>query len=149
MRSYDKPVTVYLEFKELRNLEYRSIGDVTNSDTIRSDSLQINVWEGAGKITLNVNTYSCWANLHYGTADIVLSGHSGVNFYYQLGAGKIDVARLETDIVYMRNHSSNDMYIHAKNQLYVEIKGLGNVYYKGKPVISSNITGEGKLIPLE
>lgn len=148
VRSYDKPMTVYLDFTELKELEYRSIGDVTNTDTIRLDTLTLNIWEGAGNINLVANTYTAWINLHYGTANVVISGNSTLTFFYQLGAGKIDAKDFKTHQVYMRNWGSNDMYVWASSFLSVEIKGLGNVYYKGNPSINSNLIGQGQLIPL-
>jgi hypothetical protein len=149
VRSYNKPINVYLSFNELRNLEYRSVGDVTNADTLRSDSLQVDIYEGAGNIELTLRTIVCEVNLHYGTVDVVLNGRSNANIFYQLGAGKIDASKLLTGNVYLRNWSSNDMLIWATNFLSVEIKGLGNVYYKGNPGIQSSLIGEGKLIPMQ
>lgn len=149
VRSYDKPINVYLSFKELRNFEYRSVGDVTNSDTLRADSLQIDIYEGAGNIELTLRTIVCEVNLHYGTANVILNGRSNANIFYQLGAGKIDASNLLAGNVYLRNWSSNDMLIWATNFLSVEIKGLGNVYYKGTPGIQSSLIGEGQLIPIQ
>jgi len=148
VRSYDKPINVYLEFTELRNIEYRSIGNITNSDTLRADSLKIEIWEGAGKIQLALRAHQCQASLHYGTADLILSGKSDLSFYYQLGAGKIDARDLESAFVYLRNWSSNNMFVWSYTYLSVEIKGLGNVYYNGNPDIESYLPGEGKLIKL-
>lgn len=149
VRSYNKPITVYVNVTDLRKIEYRSIGNVTNDDTLRVDSLTIDVWEGAGTIELAINTVNCNANIHYGTADIFLHGKAKQGFYYMLGAGKIDASGLEVGLAYLRNWSSNNMYLWATNNMSVEIKGLGNVYYKGNPGISSSILGEGKLIRLE
>lgn len=149
VRSYDKPINVYLSLKELRNIEYRSVGDITNSDTLRADSLQIDIYEGAGNIELTLRTVVCEVNLHYGTANVVLNGLSNANIFYQLGAGKIDASNLLSGNVYLRNWSSNDMLIWATNFLSVEIKGLGNVYYKGSPGIQSELIGEGQLIPIQ
>lgn len=149
VRSYDKPINVYLEYTYLKNFEYRSIGTVTNIDTLKVDSLQIDIYEGAGKINLAINTYQCKASLHYGTADIYLSGKSDISFYYQLGAGKLDAKNLESSFVYLRNWSSNNMFVWANTEMSVEINGLGNVYYKGTPEISASLPGEGKLIPLD
>ena len=148
VRSYDKPINIYLELTELRNIEYRSIGNITNSDTLRMDSLNIDIWEGAGKIQLVLKTHQCKASLHYGTADIVLSGESDLSFYFQLGAGKIDARDLESPYVYLRNWSSNNMYVRSHTYMSAEIKGLGNVYYYGNPDIESYLPGEGKLIKL-
>lgn len=149
VRSYDKPINIYLSFKELRNIEYRSIGDVSNADSLRLDSLRIDIFEGAGNIELTLRTIVCEVNLHYGTANVVLHGRSNANILYQLGAGKIDVSALHTGNVYLRNWSSNDMLVWATNFLSAEIKGLGNVYYKGNPGIHSTLIGEGQLIPIQ
>ena len=88
-------------------------------------------------------------NLHYGTADVILKGRCVAGIYYQLGAGRIDARAFEAKNVYLRNWSSNDMYVNAINSLSAEIKGLGNVYYKGNPGIESSILGEGRLIPIQ
>lgn len=148
VRSYDKPITVYLDFVDLDSLEYRSVGDVYNDDTLFLDTLKLEIWEGAGKIDLLVRTKVCRVNLHYGTADVILRGQSLLAYYYQLGAGRIDARGFKSGKVFMRNWSSNDMYIWATDELSVEIKSLGNVYYKGQAVISSQITGQGQLIRL-
>ena len=148
VRSYDKPVNAYLAVRDLRSIEYRSIGDITCSDTIRQDSLRIDVWEGAGTINLDVHTGKCEANIHYGTAVVVLHGITRQGYYYQLGAGKILAESLLAEQVYLRNWGSNDMYAWATKYMAAEIKGLGNVYYRGNPDINASILGEGRLIRL-
>lgn len=149
VRSYNKPINVYLNVKYLRYIEYRSVGNITNTDTLRLDSLQIDIFEGAGEIKLTLRTYVCAVNLHYGTADVILNGKGVANIFYLLGAGKIDAREFEADHVYLRNWSSNDMFVWADKFLSAEIKGLGNVYYKGKPGIESSLLGEGELLPMQ
>ncbi len=148
VRSYETPINVYLGVRDLHSIEYRSIGDLSCSDTLRQDSLRIDVWEGAGNIDLGVHLKKCEANIHYGTAVITLSGITRQGYYYQLGAGKIDASSLKSEQVYIRNWSSNDLSGWATKYLSAEIKGLGNVYYRGNPVISSNILGEGRLLQM-
>lgn len=149
VRSYSKPINVYLNFVELKHIEYRSVGDVSSADTLRLDSLQIDIYEGAGMIDLILRTHICEANLHYGTVDVTLKGRSDANVFYQLGAGKIDASELLSGNVYLRNWSSNNMLIWATNFLSVEIKGLGDVYYRGNPGIDASLLGEGELIPIQ
>ena len=150
VRSYNKPLNVYLDFVALDTLEYRSIGDVTNLDTIRVDSITVDVREGAGTIALTVHAFKVNANLHYGTADIILSGISTLGFYYQAGFGKIDNSALRTSQVYLENRSSNNIFVYSILTLEATINNIGDVYYKGNP---SNIllsgTGRGKLIKME
>ena len=150
VRSYDKPLNVYLDFITLDTLEYRSIGDVTNVDTIRMDTIVINVREGAGTIALTVHAYKINTNLHYGTADIITSGISVLNFDYLAGYGKIDNSSLESKQVYLENRSSNNIYVNSTLTLEVTIDNIGNVYYKGNPPnILISGTGSGKLIKLD
>lgn len=149
VRNYDKPITVYLYYSNLRSIEYRSIGNVTNTDSLKQDSLVIDVWEGAGKIELLIAVNKLGANIHYGTADMVLGGRANQAYVYQLGAGRIDARACRSEFAYIRNSSPNDLYVWAIKELNCEIKGLGNVYYNGSPSISSWGTGDGKLIKLE
>lgn len=150
VRSYDKLITVYLDFVRLDTLEYRSIGNVNNEDTIRIDTLVIDVKEGAGTIELTVDAYKINTNLHYGTADIITSGKSILNFVYLAGFGVIDNRELQSAQVYATNKSSNDVYINATSTMVVEIDNIGNVYYIGSPVdVSLSGPGPGKLIALD
>jgi hypothetical protein len=148
VRSYGKPIRVNLKYRELRSIEYRSIGNVTCADTLRQDSLRIDIREGAGNISLDVHTLKCEVNLHYGTADIEITGISNQGYYYQLGAGKIDCSGLKAEQVYLRNWGSNNMFVWATKYLSVEIRGLGDVYYLGSPTINSSLFGEGRLLKM-
>jgi hypothetical protein len=150
VRSYDKPLNVYLDFITLDTLEYRSIGDVTNVDTIRMDTLVIDVREGAGTIALTVDVTKVNSNLHYGTADIMISGKAVLSFDYLVGYGKIDNSSLIANQVYLENRSSNNIYVNSIKTLEVTINNIGNVYYKGNPpniLISGK--GSGQLIKLD
>jgi len=150
VRSYDKPINVYLDFVKFDTLVYRSIGHVTNDDTIRMDTLVIDVNEGAGKIELNVDTYKILTNLHYGTADIVTSGKTVVSYVYLAGFGKIDNRSLNANHVYLNNKSSNDIYINSNTTIGATIENIGNIYYVGNPSnISLDKTGSGNLIKIE
>jgi hypothetical protein len=150
VRSYDKPLIVYLDFITLDTLEYRSIGDVTNIDTIRMDTIVVDVREGAGTIAMNVHAFKVNTNLHYGTATIVMSGISTLSFDYLVGFGKIDNSSLISSQVYLENKSSNNIYVNSVLTLEATINNIGNVYYKGNPPnILVGGTGSGKLIKLE
>ena len=150
VRSFDKPITVYLDFVQLDSLKYRSIGNVSNEDTIRMDTLVVDVYEGAGKIELTVNTYKMNTNLHYGTADIFTSGKAVVSYVYLAGFGKIDNRALDVKHVYLNNKSSNDIYIYSSNTIGATIENIGNIFYTGNPgSISLNKIGPGNLIKIE
>ena len=149
VRSYDSPLKACLNFTRLDTIEYRSIGNISSTDTVFVDELVINVWEGAGDISFLVNTEMLFCNIHYGTADIKMSGVSQVSFIYSASFGLVDNRALIARQVYLNNKSSNDVYVRAKERLEVTIENIGNVYYVGNPdEITLNQVGSGELIKL-
>jgi hypothetical protein len=150
VRSYDKPLNVYLEFTELELLEYRSIGDVTSDDTLKLDSLTVDVKEGAGKIALIVKTPLVYCNLHYGTADIRLRGRADLSYVFGDSFGRIDNRELQVGQVYVTNKSANDMYLYASLKLGATIDNIGNIYYTGNPPeVGLQRNSSGNLIKLD
>lgn len=150
VRDFNIPITVYLPVSNLSEIAYRSIGDINCTDTIFSDTLYINVFEGAGTINILTNTYAIHTSLHYGTADIKLSGRCTLSYVYSAGWGRIDNRALISKQVYVGNISSNDIYLRAENTLAATIDGIGNIYYTGNPAnISFNQIGSGQLIKLD
>ncbi len=147
IRNFNIPVDVYVWFPTLDSIEYHSVGNVDNVDTLRIKKFVINVKEGGGEIRLNLHTDELFTNLHSGTADIRCFGQTLVSFVYSAGFGKIDNSGLKAEQVYALTKSGNNMWIYANKILVVAIKGLGNVYYKGNPSqISVSGNGSGKLI---
>ena len=62
------------------------------------------------------------------------------------GTGSFKAFPLQTESCTVTVTGTGSCEIFAKTNLVVNIKGSGNVYYKGTPSISQNITGSGKLI---
>lgn len=150
VRSFDEPLNVYVNFQQLDILEYRSIGNVTNVDTLRVDSLCIDVREGAGKIKLLIKSPLVYCNLHYGTADIVLSGKADLAYVFGDGFGRIDNRDFTVNQVYVTNKSSNDMFLNANLRLGATIENIGNIYYRGNPPeIELQQLSSGQLIKME
>ncbi|HJN07006.1 MAG TPA: head GIN domain-containing protein [Bacteroidales bacterium] len=149
IRSYESPITVYLNYIDIDSIEYRSIGDINTLDTLFTDTLWLSINEGAGKINLELNVLRLYCALHYGTADIVLSGKSGLSFVYSASFGLIDMINMETSSMYVNNRSSNDIYLTATTHLGATIENIGNIYYAGNPLtVDLNRIGSGELIKI-
>ena len=149
VRSYDNPLTVYLQVKQLDTLVYRSIGDVYTIDTLFLDTLVINLYEGAGRVDLVVRANLVTAALHYGTQELVVSGRCGVAYVYSASFGLVDTRDLYASLMYVNNKSANDVYVRASEVLGATIEGLGNIYYYGDPPEVGFIKqGSGELIHL-
>jgi len=149
VRDFSVPITVRIPISNLSEIEYRSIGDINCTDTIFGDSLIINVFEGAGTLNLLTNSYLVRTNLHYGTADIKVSGRCNLSYVYSASFGLIDNRNLISKQVYVGSKSSNDVYVNALSTIAATTEGIGNIYYFGSPEnISFNQIGSGQLIKL-
>lgn len=147
VRSFDKPIKVKVYFQELDSIEYRSIGNLICQDPIsNADSFKIDIYEGAGHIELELNTSISHLNFHYGTAELVVSGFSQVNYIYQASYGLIDARNLETSFNYLENNSTNNCFVQANIVLGATISSIGNVYYWGNPAIELSGGGSGQLL---
>ncbi|PLX13357.1 MAG: hypothetical protein C0598_03775 [Marinilabiliales bacterium] len=150
VRDFSKEITAKVFVKDLMSVSYRSIGDINCSDTLYSDSLKIDVYEGAGSIDLLSVTPFLKTAIHYGTADIKISGRAQVTQVYSASWGLTDLRDMNTEFCYINNSSSNDVYVYVNRTLSVSISGIGNVFYKGDPInISQDIAGSGRLLKLE
>ncbi len=146
MRSFDREITVYAHVKTLNNIEYRGSGDISSTNTLTGDSLHLNVWEGAGKVDLDVNLHRNYIFFHIGTANIHYSGNAYLSYISLTSFGPIYAENLATRFTYVTNKGSNVCYVNSNLRLEATITNLGDIYYFGDPEISLNDTGEGELI---
>ncbi len=149
MRSYDNKITAYVTLPHLLELEYKATSTVTNKDTIREDSLVVTATGGSGYIDLVINTGTSKLAITDGSADMKISGKTGVNFIYSDAYGPFRCIDLQSQYLFMHNASPNDCYVNVQHHFEYLISSLGNIYYKGYPLeISGSSTSSGKLISL-
>lgn len=146
MRSFDREITVYANVKTLNQIEYRGSGDISSTNTITGDSLQLSVWEGAGKVELDVDLYRNYIYFHIGTADIHYRGNAYLSYISLSSFGPIYAENLTTRFSYVSNKGSNLCFVNSNLQLEATITNLGDIYYFGDPEIILEDTGEGQLI---
>ncbi|MDP4281324.1 MAG: DUF2807 domain-containing protein [Bacteroidota bacterium] len=148
VRSYSKPINVYVSVKNLIKIYYLSSGDITATDTLRSDSLHVEAWGGCGVIDLLMKTGSGQFILQMGTVDYKLRGICPITSIYAGDYGLFDCRNLKSSYTYVTNKGSNDCYVYSNYFLEATIGSIGNIYYTGNPlVIKTHIEGTGQLIP--
>ncbi|MDP3462210.1 MAG: DUF2807 domain-containing protein [Bacteroidales bacterium] len=148
-RSFNKPLKIKLHYKRIDSIEYRSVGNVTCLDTLKTDTLWLSINEGGGSLSLLIKTSKSFINHQFGTADVHLYGFSQVNYIYQASYGPVIADSLTTNFNYLENRGTNHCWVNAALQLGVTISGPGNVYYRGNPEISYIRNGSGNLIKLD
>ncbi len=83
-----------------------------------------------------------------GSGNISISAGAAQNFFASIaGSGNINALNFMADKAETTTSGSGNTEITASNQLKVKITGSGNVYYRGTPVITTNISGSGAVIP--
>jgi hypothetical protein len=148
LRSYKSPINVYVSSPKLWKIYYEASGNITSTNTLKYDSLKIEVWGGCGTISLNLDISRGFFALNSGTADFILRGKCPINSIYSSQYGKIDARDLQTAYTFITNNGSNDCYVRASQDLQCTIGNIGDVYYTGNPVSVKEVnTGSGKLIP--
>jgi len=150
LRSYDDKITAYVTLPHLHELLYKATSTVTNTDTIREDSLTVNSIGGSGYINLTINTGISKLYTTNGSVDMNIKGKTGLNFIFLGAYGAFHCLDLQSPFLFIRNAGTNDCYVNVSYHLEYEINGIGNIYYRGSPPeISGNVTSDGKLMKYE
>lgn len=150
VRSYNKPMKVYVTVVELDSIVYQSSGNIYSENTLSTDSLKIEVKEGGGQINLSIDAWKTWFMLNEGTVDLNVLGYSNVCYISSNAYGPVNCLGLYTVFTYLSSNSTNNCYVQVESDLSATIDNVGNVYYSGNP---PNITyvqnGSGELIKLD
>lgn len=148
LRSYAKPINVYISKDSLQRIEYISSGNITSTNTLRSDTLIVVAEEGCGTIDLDVDLFQGNFVIQKGTVDFNLHGRCAIGSIYSGSTGFFQCKNLETNYMFVTNSGSNDVWVNVKTQLGATINSIGNIYYTGHPPqIDLNMNGTGQLIP--
>jgi len=148
LRSYNKPINVYLSVKNLMKVYYNSSGNITTTNAIESPVLWIDAWGGCGTIDLELKVDQGTFIQHMGTANFKLHGKSKISSIYAGDFGLFDCQDLETAYSFIKNYGSNDCYIKVTKYLDATIGSIGNIYYHGIPdTLYISIYGSGVVEP--
>lgn len=146
LRSPSEKATVYVSFKTLDKINYYGSGDVSSTDTLKLNRLDLISEAGAGNIELTVDAGSIYAYIFNENADIILHGRADQCHTYSNARATIDFSDLVVRYYNMGYGAVKDTYIQVTEKLDLEIYYKGNVYYKGNPQINARYHSTGRLI---
>jgi hypothetical protein len=82
-----------------------------------------------------------------GVGDFELSGDDQDALIIDLeGVGNVDAFEMRVGTCTITSSGVGNCEVYVLNELTVTISGVGNIYYKGNPVIISSVTGLGQLV---
>ena len=148
LRSYDKPLNVHVSVKRLWKLYYNGAGNVSSANTLKGDSVKLEVWGGCGTIDLDLNYAQGWFGTFMGTTDFNLHGRCDIASFYLNNMGLCQAKGMVARYCSVISRGSNDCYVNVNVSIWAVIENIGSVYYTGNPAdIGGRITGTGVLAP--
>lgn len=167
LRSYDYSIDLTVYYNNLRQINYASNGKLTCIDSIKgvteliidnSDigidsswirTFTLNVNEGSGDIDLTFDCQVMRNRLLNGTSHVTLRGYAEYIEFTMSSYSVVHAETLNSNFVRVQSHSCNDAYVWARTKISAWLHNIGNVYYKGNPMIVQECYNEGKVIKLE
>ncbi|MEO0472932.1 MAG: head GIN domain-containing protein [Bacteroidota bacterium] len=133
------------EAKEPLNLLVNGSGAVELIANAPSVNIMIS---GSGDVVLETETESISSSI-MSSGNLRLDGVANTHTLKVEGSGNTRAFGLATAETFIQIDGSGDAEIEASDLLDVVIRGTGNVYYKGKPALNVDISGEGQIISVE
>lgn len=137
-------LNIYISMAVLKKFFLNGSGDIKNTDTIKTDNLSLKI-NGSGKITMCVLASSV-TSVIAGSGDITISGKTDNESCKITGSGNIKAFELDSKNAQIEISGSGNCRITAFDFLNAKINGSGNIYYKGKPVLTKDISGSGSIV---
>jgi len=148
LRSYNKPLNVHVSVKKFWKLYYNGAGNVSSANTLKGDSVKLEIWGGSGTVDLDLDYNQGWFGMFMGTADFNLHGRCDMTSFYLNNMGLCQAKGLLSKYCSVTSRGSNDCYVNVKVSIWAVIENIGSVYYTGNPPdIGGRITGTGVLEP--
>lgn len=137
-------VTIEITMPTIKGLHTTATGDIFVKDKFDgTETLELSV-KTTGDITYRGNPQRIDLKMN-GTGDVDLSGTAQFLKAHLSSTGDLSAFGLKTQTVELRSMGSGDAAIRVDKKLDVTMTSSGNVEYKGRPQITSNISGSGDL----
>ena len=135
-----KRLKVFINVKNLMELNYKSVGSLTTDGKLSLDSFEINS-ESVGKVELELDAKFLRANLN-SVGVTTLKGKVTEARINNKSVGALYAYDLKTQTVMLHNTAVGMAQIYADSAFFIRSSAIGNVYYKGNGELKE-LTSEG------
>lgn len=152
LRSPKNEIKVAIHCTNVANIRFEGTEPLVGIGTLKSDYFVLFIRDGAGPVSLNLESLVVNADIAHGWGEYHLSGKTKTARIAVRSNGSCSVDQLQiTDSVYVGSESQGDIILNASGiPMAGFIKSGGNIRYKGTPSLISVVkTGDGKLIPIQ
>ena len=136
-------ITIYLSMPELKGVDLSGSGDVICMQGFDVSELDLGI-SGSGEILMELKADEIRSRIS-GSGEIDIGGKANKLNVSISGSGSVYAYNLKTPDVSVKIIGSGDARVFPTVSLYAGISGSGSVYYKGDPMVDSDITGSGRV----
>lgn len=122
---------VYVTFKDLKELRFSGVGQVSTQGNIKLDDLLCKI-SGVGDVALNLDCKNLDVKFS-GVGDVIVEGNGDAANYVWSGVGDLNANNMKTKNVALSLSGMGDAKLHATEVLEVKLTGFGDVKYSGSP----------------
>lgn len=144
-RNYTLEIAITIP--NLKTLALNGSGDINVDDFFSQTMLEVSM-NGSGHITLGI--FSCHSISLNASGSGSFTGNSPCTVntldITKSGSAEYKAYAISSSNCQVNSTSSGLTQLTATETLNVNIKGSGDVYYKGNPTIESSLEGSGKLV---
>jgi hypothetical protein len=147
-RTYDNDESIHIIVSgpNVNSLVLNTSGSIFCSSDIQTNNLHVST-SGSGNIFLQKVTANSIEAQSLQSGRITATGGTAISEELVTdGSGKIDISAIAAKNVTARTMGSGDIRVKVSDQLHATIDGSGSVYFDGFPVLTSTVTGSGKII---
>ncbi len=143
--SIDQQQVITIFVPEIRQLDSYGSSDIYGESEFRQNgNMELGLF-GSGEIDMYLDLDNLDVFLS-GSGDVYVEGFADNVDIANTGSGWVRSFNLNSDFSDITISGSGSAEVTVDNDLDILISGSGDVFYKGHPVISSTITGSGKVI---
>ena len=122
-------VRVFINVKNINELEFNSVGNLSSTGTIKLDSLQLSS-ESVGKINLDLQAKYLHADLK-SVGGTTLSGKVNEVRINNKSIGALSAFGLRANTLMIHNTAVGSTEVYADSAFYIRSSAVGALYYKG------------------
>ena len=135
---------IYITIKDIKSLESDIVGNIVTSTPLNLKDFNLST-QNVGSIKMEFNSDKFFANIN-SVGDITLKGRSGVSDIKNSSVGNIHSLDFVSDNLILQNSNIGDVEVSVEKEFTLTTNGIGNVLYKGNPVVKFQGTkGIGKI----
>ncbi|QCR24022.1 head GIN domain-containing protein [Pontibacter sp. SGAir0037] len=144
--STNKGMKAYITIRELNSIDISGGVKVTGNSTFKTKAMKFDM-SGASKVKLALDADRLNADMS-GASKVELSGRASEVSWSMSGASNVSAEELESKVVKVTASGASKIRVNATEKLDINASGASNIAYKGKPSITSDVSGGTKISSL-